>query len=84
MKKVVIYSTRICPFCVRAKNFFSKKDIPFEDIMVDQDPEQLKTMMEKSQRQSVPQIFIGDYHVGGFDDLIEPDMDGKLEKLLED
>ncbi len=84
MKKVVIYSTRICPFCVRAKNFFSKKDIPFEDIMVDQDPDQLKTMMEKSQRQSVPQIFIGDYHVGGFDDLIEHDMDGKLEKLLED
>ena len=84
MKKVVIYSTRICPFCVRAKNFFSKKDIPFEDIMVDQDPEQLKTMMEKSQRQSVPQIFSGDYHVGGFDDLIEHDMDGKLEKLLED
>ena len=84
MKKVIIYSTRICPFCVRAKNFFSKKDIPFEDIMVDQDPEQLKTMMEKSQRQSGPQIFIGDYHVGGFDDLIEHDMDGKLEKLLED
>ncbi len=84
MKKVIIYSTRICPFCVRAKNFFSKKDIPFEDIMVDQDPDQLKTMMEKSKRQSVPQIFIGDYHVGGFDDLIEHDMDGKLEELLED
>tara|TARA_B100000927_G_scaffold109459_1_gene88362 strand:+ start:312 stop:566 length:255 start_codon:yes stop_codon:yes gene_type:complete len=84
MKKVVIYSTRICPFCVRAKNFFSKKDIPFEDIMVDQDPEQLKIMMDKSQRQSVPQIFIGDYHVGGFDDLIEHDMDGKLDKLLEE
>ena len=84
MKKVIIYSTRICPFCVRAKNFFSKKDIPFEDIMVDQDPEQLKIMLEKSQRQSVPQIFIGDYHIGGFDDLIEHDMDGKLENLLED
>ena len=84
MKKVVIYSTRICPFCVRAKNFFSKKDIPFEDIMVDQDPDQLKIMMDKSQRQSVPQIFIGDYHVGGFDDLIEHDMDGKLDKLLEE
>ncbi len=52
--------------------------------MVDRDPEQLKIMMEKSQRQSVPQIFIGDYHVGGFDDLIEHDMDGKLENLLED
>jgi glutaredoxin 3 len=50
--------------------------------MIDRDPEQMKAMMEKSGRQSVPQIFIGDYHVGGFDDLIEHDMDGKLEELL--
>ena len=69
---------------ILTKNFFDKKEIPYEDIMVDQDPEQLQTMMEKSQRQSVPQIFIGDYHVGGFDDLIEHDMDGKLEDLLKD
>ena len=66
------------------KNFFMEKDIPFEDIMIDQDPDQMRIMMEKSKRQSVPQIFIGDYHVGGFDDLIEHDMDGKLEGLLED
>ncbi len=84
MKKVTIYSTRICPYCVRAKNFFTKKEIQFEDIMIDQNPEEMKTMMEKSKRQSVPQIFIGDYHVGGFDDLIEHDMDGKLEDLLKD
>ena len=84
MKKVVIYSTRICPFCVRAKNFFTKKDIPYEDIMIDPNPEEIKIMMERSKRQSVPQIFIGDYHVGGFDDLIEHDMDGKLEGLLKD
>ena len=69
---------------MRAKSFFIKKDIPFEDIMIDQDPDQMRTMMEKSKRQSVPQIFIGDYHVGGFDDLIEHDMDGKLEDLLRD
>ena len=84
MKKVVIYSMRICPYCVRAKNFFTKKDIPYEDIMIDQNPEEIKIMMERSKRQSVPQIFIGDYHVGGFDDLIEHDMDGKLEDLLKD
>ena len=84
MKKVIIYSTRICPYCVRAKNFFEKKGIPYKDIMVDQDPEQLQKMMEKSQRQSVPQIFIGDYHVGGFDDLIAHDMDDKIEDLLRD
>ena len=82
MKKVIIYSTRICPFCVRAKNFFDKKEIPYENIMVDQNPEQLQIMMEKTKRQSVPQIFIGDYHVGGFDELVEHDMDGKLEELL--
>jgi glutaredoxin 3 len=52
--------------------------------MVDMDQEQLRIMMEKSKRQSVPQIFIGDYHVGGFDDLVEHDMDGKLEDLLKD
>ena len=84
MKKVKIYSTRIWPYCVRAKNFFQKKEIEYEDIMVDADQEQLRIMMEKSKRQSVPQIFIGDYHVGGFDDLIEHDMDGKLEDLLKD
>jgi|TARA_B110000438_G_scaffold271478_1_gene289384 glutaredoxin 3 len=69
---------------VRAKNFFQKREVPYEDIMVDQEPEQLKIMMDKSKRQSVPQIFIGDYHVGGFDDLVEHDMDGKLEDLLKD
>ena len=84
MKKVIIYSTRICPYCMRAKNFFDKKEISYEDIMVDENPDQLQIMMEKSKRQSVPQIFIGDYHVGGFDDLVEHDMDGKLDDLLKD
>ena len=84
MKKVVIYSTRICPYCMRAKNFFEKKNISFDEIRIDQDSAQMQKMMEMSKRQSVPQIFIGDYHVGGFDDLIEHDMDGKLEGLLED
>ena len=84
MKKVVIYSTRICPYCMRAKNFFEKKNITFDEIRIDQDSAQMQKMMEMSKRQSVPQIFIGDYHVGGFDDLIEHDMDGKLEGLLED
>ena len=84
MKKVVIYSTRICPYCMRAKNFFEKRNITFDEIRIDQDSAQMQKMMEMSKRQSVPQIFIGDYHVGGFDDLIEHDMEGKLEGLLED
>ena len=82
MKKVVIYSTRICPYCVRAKNYFDKKNITYTEIMIDNDPSLITEMVEKSGRQSVPQIFIDDYHVGGFDDLIEHDMDGKLEDLL--
>ena len=82
MNKITIYSTRICPYCVRAKNFFNKKNLEYTEIMIDRDPNQMRVMMEKSGRQSVPQIFIGDYHVGGFDDLIEHDMDGKLEGLL--
>ena len=73
---------RICPYCVRAKNFFDKKDIEYKEIMIDKDPSLISEMIEKSGRQSVPQIFIDDYHVGGFDDLIEHDMDGKLEDLL--
>ena len=82
MKKVIIYSTRICPYCIRAKNFFNKKNIDYTEIMIDQDTSLIAEMVEKSGRQSVPQIFIGDYHVGGFDDLVEHDMDGKLEDLL--
>ena len=82
MKKVVIYSTRICPYCVRAKNFFTKKDIEYTEIMIDSDIALMREMMEKTGRKSVPQIFIGDYHIGGFDDLIEHDMDGKLEALM--
>ena len=82
MNKVVIYSTRICPYCVRAKNFFTKKGIEYTEFMIDSDITLMREMMEKSGRKSVPQIFIGDYHVGGFDDLIEHDMDGKLEALL--
>tara|TARA_B100000900_G_C20425435_1_gene652715 strand:- start:385 stop:636 length:252 start_codon:yes stop_codon:yes gene_type:complete len=82
MKEVTIYSTRICPYCVRAKNFFSKKGIEYKEIMIDSDIALMREMMEKTGRKSVPQIFIGDYHIGGFDDLIEHDMDGKLEALM--
>ncbi len=84
MKKVVIYSTKICPYCIRAKNFLNKKNISYDEIRIDENPEEMKKMIAISKRQSVPQIFIGDYHVGGFDDLVEHDMDGKLEELLKD
>ena len=70
MKKIIIYSTRICPYCVRAKNFFNKKNIEYTEIMIDRDPEQMREMMETSGRQSVPQIFIDNERVGGYQDLV--------------
>ena len=79
MKKVVIYSTRICPYCVRAKNFFDKKNITYTEIMIDKDPSLIAEMVEKSGRQSVPQIFIDDQHIGGYDDLVDFDLDGGLK-----
>jgi glutaredoxin 3 len=69
MKKVVMYSTASCPWCVHAKQLLERLEIPYEEIRVDSD-ESLRLHMEKiSQRRTVPQIFIGDKHVGGFDDL---------------
>ena len=82
MKKVTIYSTRICPYCVRAKNFFTKKNIEYTEIMIDQDPSLISEMIKKSGRQSVPQIFIDDIHIGGYDDLYLLDKKGLLDKLL--
>ena len=83
MKKIIIYSTRICPYCVRAKNFFSKKNIEYTEIMIDRDPEQMREMMEKSGRQSVPQIFIGETYVGGYNELKSLEREGKLNSLLD-
>ena len=81
--EIVIYTTGICPYCVRAKQLLQRKGASYQEIRVDQDAEQFATMMERSQgRRSVPQIFIGDYHVGGFDDLSELNTDGKLDDLL--
>ena len=70
MKKVTIYSTKICPYCVRAKNFFDKKEIPYEVILVDENPAEMEKMMAKSKRQTVPQIFIDDTRVGGYPQLV--------------
>ncbi len=81
--EVIIYTTGICPYCDRAKQLLKRKGADYQEIRVDQDTEQLAVMVERAQgRRSVPQIFIGDYHVGGFDDLAELSMDGKLDDLL--
>jgi glutaredoxin 3 len=82
MPKVVVYSTAFCPYCVRAKMLLEHKGVSYEEIRVDQDRDRMMEMMQRSQRRTVPQIFIDDYHVGGFDDMSALDVDGKLNDLL--
>ena len=84
MKPVTVYSTRICPYCVRAKALLDGKHVPYTEVLVDQDPTKLAEMMQKSGRRTVPQIFVGDRHVGGFDDLYALDSAGDLDPLLAD
>lgn len=79
---VKVYSGRLCTYCMAVKRLLDKKGVEYEEIMVDSDPA-LRTEMERlSQRQTVPQIFIGEHHVGGYDDLAELHREGKLDELL--
>ena len=83
MTQAIVYTTPVCPYCVRAKKLLEKRGISYEEIDISQDPELRDTMIEKSGgRRTVPQIFIGDKHVGGFDDLHALDVAGKLDALL--
>lgn len=83
MAKVVMYSTAVCPYCVRAEQLLQRKGVrEIEKIRVDLQPELRVAMMEKTGRRTVPQIYIGDQHVGGFDDLAALDHAGELDKLL--
>lgn len=80
---VLMYTTAVCPYCLRAENLLRSRGIDrIEKIRVDLDPERRAEMMEKTSRRTVPQIFIGDTHVGGCDDLIELDRSGALLPLL--
>lgn len=81
--KVLMYSTAVCPYCVRAEQLLNRKGVAdIEKVRVDLDPERREEMMQKTGRRSVPQIFIGDFHVGGCDDLYALDHAGKLDPLL--
>ena len=81
--RVVMYSTAVCPYCVRAENLLrSRGVVEIEKIRVDLDPALRDEMMERTSRRTVPQIFIGDTHVGGCDDLVALDQAGKLQPLL--
>jgi glutaredoxin 3 len=82
MSKVVVYSTKFCPYCDRAKSLLQRKGVSYKEIKVDQDMNLMKEMMDRSKRRTVPQIFIGDTHVGGYDDMAALDSAGKLDSLL--
>ena len=82
MSKVVMYTTRVCPYCISAKQFLARKGVVPEEIRVDVEPGRREEMMARARRTSVPQIFIGDTHVGGFDDMVALDRAGGLDPLL--
>jgi glutaredoxin 3 len=83
MPKVVMYSTAVCPYCQRAEMLLTQRGVTeIEKIRIDLDASQRDKMIEKTGRRTVPQIFIGEKHVGGFDDLAALDRTGGLEPLL--
>jgi len=82
MTRIVIYTTRYCPYCIRAKQLLDGKVVNYEEIPVDGDALLRQQMIELSGRSTVPQIWIGKIHVGGFDDLWALDCAGKLDALL--
>jgi glutaredoxin 3 len=84
MSPVKMYTTAVCPYCIRAKQLLQSKGVTqIEEIRIDTDPEQRAHMMEITGRRTVPQIFIGDTHVGGCDDLVALDAKGGLQPLLQ-
>lgn len=83
MAKILMYMTEWCPYCRRAEQLFRTKGVEdIQRIRVDLEPERRQEMMEKSGRRTVPQIWIGETHVGGYDDLAALDRAGKLDSML--
>ncbi len=81
--KVLMYATGWCPYCARARQLLERKGIAFQEIDVDQFPQARAEMTARSGRHTVPQIFVGETHVGGCDDLYALDARGGLDKLLQ-
>ncbi len=79
---ITMYSTRFCPYCIRARFLLDSKNVAYTDIEVDARPELRREMMERSGRHTVPQIWIGDTHVGGYDDLARLEQLGELDDLI--
>ena len=83
MPNVVLYTTEHCPYCIRARMLLDKKQVKYTDIRIDAQPQMRAEMLAKANgRTTVPQIFIDDFHVGGFDDMAELDVLGELDEKL--
>ncbi len=82
MPNIVMYCTETCPFCLRAEGLLGKKGVQYKKILIDDNEMLFQEMVTKSGRDSVPQIFIDNKHIGGFDDLVELDIDDELDPLL--
>lgn len=82
MPEILIYTTHICPYCIMAKRLLDKKGVSYTELNVDAKAGLREEMMRKTKRRTVPQIYIGDFHVGGFDDLHALDQQKKLDALL--
>ena len=80
--KVLIYTSANCPYCAWSKRLLDKKQVSYDEIRVDQDAAARAELQKRTVRTSVPQIFIDDFHVGGYQDMVELDQEGKLDKLL--
>jgi len=82
MPKVEMYTTAICPYCIRARQLLDTKGVEYREIRVERDRAQWRHMTKRSRRNTVPQIFVNDLHIGGYDDMAELDAFGQLDPLL--
>jgi glutaredoxin 3 len=80
--EITLYTSAVCGYCMAAKNFLKSKGLSWKEIRIDTDPAEREKMMARARRTSVPQIFVGDTHVGGYDDLMALHRAGKFEPLL--
>lgn len=83
MTTVIMYSTGYCPYCTRARQLLERKGVEYTDIRIDENPEKRAEMIAKSNRHTVPQIFINSQHIGGCDDMYALEDKGQLDKLLQ-
>ena len=83
MSNIIIYTSKICPYCIKAKNLLESKGVSYQELLVDSNPELAMEAVKKSKgKKTVPQIFIDDFYVGGCDDLYALEKHGKLDSML--